>query len=323
MKAVVISPEGGIETLTIQDRPITRVQADEVRIEVYAAGVNRPDLFQVKGNYPAPSWVAADIPGLEVAGVVAEVGENVLQWKVGDKVCALVAGAGYAAYVTVNEGHCLAIPTGYSFEEAACIPENIFTVYSNVFQRANLQPQEAILIYGGAGGIGSTAIQLAKIIGCKVYTTAGNNEKIAFCKSLGADVVLNYRTDDLLASLKGEPIDVILDSIGGNYFPINMKLLAEEGRLVYINATAGGKVELNIFQLMQKRIHLSGSTLRARDNAFKTALRDALVAFDKAYDLFAKYKPAVYASYPLENVQEALFQLQNGDVMGKIVLTLK
>ncbi len=323
MKAVIITQYGAAEYLQIQHREKPEIKADEVLIEVYAAGINRPDLFQRKGNYPAPAGVPADIPGLEVAGIISAIGPQVTEWKVGDAVCALVAGAGYANYVQVHQSHCIAIPEGYSMEEAACIPETVFTVYSNVFMRAGLQSGQSLLVYGGSGGIGSTAIQMAKIAGARVLTLAGSADKVAFCKQLGADRVINYKQEDIETAFEAEKIQVILDSIGGNYFPINMKLLQEDGHLVYINATSGAQVALNIFQLMQKRIHLSGSTLRGRDITFKAEVRNQLLAFNQQYNFFKQFKPAIFNVFDWTEVVSAHKLLEEGDFMGKLVLQIK
>src|SRR5690606_18648575 len=245
MKAIVITKPGGPEVLQMTDRPVPKVAPDQVLIAVRAAGINRPDILQRKGHYPAPQGVSADIPGLEVAGEVVEMGTKVDGFQIGDRVMALVAGAGYAEYVAADAGSCIRLPASISYEEAACLPENLFTVWHNVFQRGGLSRGQRFLVHGGAGGIGYTAIQLAK--------------------DIGADQVVWYSVVDFAEQWKDEEIDLVLDSIGSDYFDKNMQVLRPDGHLVYINATQGAKVELNLLKLMQKRIHLTGSTLRARE----------------------------------------------------------
>src|SRR5690606_27443318 len=272
MKAVVITKSGDPDVLQIQERPIPAIAKDEVLIQIKAAGINRPDIFQRKGNYPAPAGVVEDIPGLEAAGIITQVGAAVMEWKIGDKVCCLVAGGGYAEYVAVHQEMCLPIPERISFEEAAVLPETVYTVWDNVFRRGALQEGETLLVHGGAGGIGSTAIQLAKAFGARVLTTVSTAEKERYCRQLGADKVVNYRDSDFQEVLRTENVHVILDSIGGDYFQTNLDLLAADGRLIYINAQKGHQVELHILELMHKRIILTGSTLRARDLSFKIPL---------------------------------------------------
>lgn len=322
MKAVVITRFGGPEVLAVEERPIPEPGAGQVLLQVHAAGINRPDVFQRKGNYPVPAGATADIPGLEVAGIVHAVGAGVSRWRVGDRVCALLAGGGYAAYAVAEAGHCLPIPQGISFAEAACVPETVFTVWHNVFQRGQLQKGDGLLVHGGSGGIGTTAIQLAHLRGAHVYTTAGTDEKCAACLGLGATRSINYRTADFGAELAGERINVVLDSIGGDYFDKNVDLLAPEGRLVYINATQGRKVSLNLVTLMQKRIVLTGSTLRARDDDFKTALCQAIES--EVWPLWAsgQFRPVVYRTLDYTQATEAHRLLESGEVFGKLVMTL-
>lgn len=319
MKAVVITESGGPEVLKIEERPIPSVADHEVLIRVYAAGVNRPDVFQRKGNYAPPEGVVADIPGLEAAGVIEQVGAGVTNWRVGDSVCCLVAGGGYAEFLVAHENLCLAIPEGFSYAEAASLPETVFTVWDNVFRRGSIQEGEGILVHGGAGGIGSTAIQLAKAFGTRVFTTVSTDEKRVFCKSLGADVVINYKEEDFAERLANEKVDLVLDSIGGAYFAKHIDLLAHDGRLIQINAMQGAKVELNLMKMMSKRILLTGSTLRARDLNFKTKLAQEVL--DKVWPIMGKaFKPLIHAEVSFVDAPLAHQMMELGDLQGKVVL---
>lgn len=321
MKAVVITEFGGPEVLAVQSREVPEPALGQLLLEVHAAGINRPDVFQRKGKYPAPAGVAPDIPGLEVAGIVRAVGDGNSRFRVGDRVCALLSGGGYAEYAIAEDNHCLPIPDGVSFAEAACIPETVFTVWHNLFQRGQLTAGEGVLIHGGSGGIGTTAIQLARLLGARVFTTAGMDEKCEACERLGAARGINYRTFDFATELAAERIDVVLDSIGGDYFEKNIGLLAPEGRLVYINAVQGRTVSLNLLTLMQKRIVLTGSTLRARDRGFKTALRNAVEA--SVWPLWAsrEFRPVVHRAFDYTEAAESHRLLESGEVFGKLVLT--
>ena len=320
MKAIVITAYGAPEVLKIQERPLPEISADEVLIKVKAAGVNRPDVFQRQGKYPAPEGVPADIPGLEVAGVVEKAGKNVITFKPGDKVFALLAGGGYAEYVKVPEGQILPIPDGFSFEEAAGLAETLYTVYHNVFQRAKLQKGERFLVHGGSSGIGITAIQLAKASGAEVFVTVGSDNKGKKCLELGADQFVNYKKDDFAVVLKDKKIDIILDMIGGDYFEKNINILNEEGRLVYINAMNGNLVTLNIMQLMQKRISIMGSTLRSRDKAFKAALTKEIR--EKMLPLLEKghFTSVIHQVFPLDKASEAHHLMESNQHIGKIIL---
>ncbi|HLT86655.1 MAG TPA: NAD(P)H-quinone oxidoreductase [Sphingobacterium sp.] len=321
MKAVVITKSGDPDVLQIQERPIPAIAKDEVLIQIKAAGINRPDIFQRKGNYPAPAGVVEDIPGLEAAGIITQVGAAVMEWKIGDKVCCLVAGGGYAEYVAVHQDMCLPIPEEISFEEAAILPETVYTVWDNVFRRGALQKGESILIHGGAGGIGSTAIQLAKAFGARVLTTVSSDEKEAYCRQLGADYVVNYRKSDFREVLREEKINVVLDSIGADYFQKNIDLLGADGRLIYINAMKGHKVELNILKLMQKRILITGSTLRARDLSFKIPLTRDI--HQQVWPLLGKsFQPQLFKVFPMENAARAHELMENGVFLGKLALTI-
>lgn len=320
MKAVVLNGYGGSEVLQLTEREVPRIKHDEVLIKVYAAGINRPDIFQRKGNYPAPAGTVADILGLEVAGQIVEVGDTVKDWKVGDEVCALVPGGGYAEYVNAHTGSCLPIPKGMETMDAAALPETLFTVWHNVFQLGGLQKGETVLVYGGSGGIGSMTIQLGHLYGSRVVATASSPEKIEFCRKLNASQVVNYKEEDVLDVLGKRSVDVILDSIGGDSLDRNLDLLKEEGRLVYINAMEGGKPTLNIFKVMSKRLHLTGSTMRARDNGFKSALAETI--YKEAYPLLENksYINLVNHRFPVEKVREAHDLMNSRDFFGKIIL---
>jgi len=320
MKAVVISQPGGPNVLKYQPYPTPVLAADEVLIDVKAAGVNRPDIFQRKGNYPPPPGVPEDIPGLEVAGIITKCGPGADQWKVGDHVCALVAGGGYAQYVNVRQGQCLPVPPGWNFMEAASLPETVFTVWSNVFQRGQLKMGEDFLVHGGSSGIGITAIQLAKAIGAKVYTTVGSEEKGQVCLKLGADSFINYKEQDFEQALQSTGFDVILDMVGGSYFQKNLNLLHNDGRLVYINAMAGSEVSLDIKLMMRKRLTITGSTLRARSYEFKKALAKDIL--DNVWPIIAsgKFRPVIYKTFPLEEAAAAHQLMESSHHIGKIVL---
>lgn len=321
MKAVVITQPGGPEVLAVEELKQPEIGDLDVLIAVKAAGVNRPDVFQRRGNYPAPQGVDPRIPGLEVAGVIVEKGRLVDSWNIGDAVCALVAGGGYASYVSVYQGHCLPIPPNLSFEEAAALPETVFTVWDNVFRRGKLRAGEHLLVHGGAGGIGSTAIQLGTLFGAVVYTTVSSPKKALFCQSLGAVKAINYKDQDFEKELASEGIDVILDSIGGVYFEKNCNLLHADGRLVYINAMQGAKVELNLLKLMQKRILLTGSTLRARDQQFKETLRNEIRTEVWPKIVSGDFKPVLFRSLPFQKASEAHQLMENSALLGKVVLT--
>ncbi|SEO23029.1 NADPH2:quinone reductase [Mucilaginibacter gossypiicola] len=325
MKAIVITQPGGPEVLQLADRPKPQYGADEVLIKVMAAGINRPDVFQRKGNYPPPTSAPADIPGLEVAGIIVEVGDAVIQWKPGDKVCALVAGGGYAEYCKAPEGQCLPVPANLSFTEAASLPETFFTVWSNVFDRGNLQPGQSLLVHGGSSGIGVTAIQMAKALGSTVYVTAGSDEKCGFCEQLGADKAINYKTTDFKDTIKllthSIGVNVILDMIGGDYMPGNIDSLAIEGRLVMINAMNGREVKLDLAKVMAKRLIITGSMLRSREVAFKAAIAQNLE--QKIWPLLSsgKIKPIVYKTFDAREAAEAHKLMESSTHTGKIVLT--
>lgn len=320
MKAIIISNPGPASVLQIAERPKPRPKTNEVLIQVIAAGVNRPDVAQRQGHYPAPAGVCPDIPGLEVAGIVAACGPDVSRWKVGDRVCALSAGAGYAEFVAVDGGQCLPVPNGLTFVEAAGLPETVFTVWHNVFQRGKLQIGENLLIHGGSSGIGITAIQLAKAFGAMVIVTVGSEEKGASCLKLGADRYINYKTQNFDAELAPNSVDVVLDMIGAEYFQKNIDLLKPDGRLVYINAMKGSQVDLDLWKVMQKRINITGSTLRARDSGFKIALAQEIEKFVWPIIEAGTFKPMVYKTFPLAEAAAAHALMESSMHIGKIIL---
>lgn len=320
MRAIIISSPGAPEVLRLEERPIPVIKENEVLIKTAAAGVNRPDVFQRQGNYPAPEGAVQDIPGLEVSGIIEKTGSAVTGWKPGDEVCALVTGGGYAEYVAADAGSCLPIPRGISLTDAAALPEVLFTVWHNVFQRGNLKKGEHVLIYGGSGGIGSMAIQLVRLFGAIPYTLASSADKIDHCRSLGAERVINYKDEDLLSILGSESMDVILDSIGGDYFVINLDLMRPDGRLVYINAMEGRKAEIDIMKVIRKRLHITGSTLRARSPEFKKSLAQDIL--ENAFPLLQndRFKNMVSHRFLLEEAAEAHRLMESRNFLGKMIL---
>lgn len=323
MLAIEISRPGGPEVLKPVRRPLPSLPADGVLIAVEAAGVNRPDALQRQGVYPPPPG-ASDIPGLEVAGSIVAVGAEVRGLAVGDKVTALVAGGGYAQYCAAPAGSCLPWPDGYDAVRAAALPETFFTVWSNVFDRGRLQAGESFLVHGGTSGIGTTALQLARAFGARVFATAGNAEKCEACRQLGAEIAVNYRTEDFVAVLKaateGRGVDVILDMVGGDYIDRNYELAAVDGRIVQIAFLGGAKATANFAKLMQKRLVHTGSTLRPREAAFKADIAAALR--DKVWPLLSagSVAPVIDKVLPFEKAAEAHAHLE-ADHVGKIVLT--
>lgn len=323
MLAIEISRPGGPEVLKPTRRPLPAVPADGVLIAVEAAGVNRPDALQRQGAYPPPPG-DSDIPGLEVAGTIAAVGADLRGLSVGDRVTALVAGGGYAEYCAAPAGSCLPWPEGYDAVRAAALPETFFTVWSNVFDRGRLQAGESFLVHGGTSGIGTTAIQLARAFGARVFATAGSAEKCEACRRLGAEIAVNYRDEDFVALLKaatdGRGVDVILDMVGGDYIDRNYDLAAVDGRIVQIAFLGGAKATVNFARLMQKRLVHTGSTLRPREAAFKASIAAALR--DKVWPLLAAggVAPVIDRVFPLEQAAEAHAHLE-ADHIGKIVLT--
>ena len=325
MIAIEISRPGDPEVLVPVDRPRPEPAAGEVLIKVAAAGVNRPDVFQRRGRYPPPPGASA-IPGLEVAGIVEQLGAGVREFAVGDAVCALVAGGGYAEYCAAPAPQCLPVPRGFEFVAAAAIPETFFTVWTNVFERGRLQANETLLVHGGSSGIGTTAIQLARARGSRVFVTAGSAEKCAACERLGAARAINYRDEDFVAIVRevtgGRGVDVVLDMVGGDYFARNLDALAVEGRLVEIATLQGVKAELNIQTIMQRRLTITGSTLRARPIADKAAIARAVHTHVWPLLESGAVKPIVHATFPLRDAAAAHRLMESSAHIGKIVLTL-
>jgi len=321
--AIEIQSPGGPEVLVPVERPMPVPAAGEVLIKVAAAGVNRPDVFQRLGRYPPPPG-ASDIPGLEVAGTIEQLGPGVDNWRVGDAVCALVAGGGYAEYCTAPAPQCLPVPRGLDLVAAAAIPETYFTVWTNVFERGRLEGGETLLVHGGASGIGTTAIQLARARGARVFATAGSAEKCAACERLGAERAINYREEDFVAVVRGltggRGVDVVLDMVGGEYFARNVEVLATEGRLVEIATLHGAKAELNIQTIMQRRLTITGSTLRARPVAEKGTIAAAVRQHVWPLIEAGAVKPVVYATFPLRNAADAHRVMEADTHIGKLVL---
>lgn len=320
MTAVEITTPGGPEVLQTTTRPVPEPRLGEVVICVAYAGVNRPDALQRAGSYDPPPG-ASDLPGLEAAGEVTAVGPGVDNVQVGDQVCALLPGGGYAEYVATPAAHCLPIPEGMALREAACLPETFFTVWTNVFMRGGLKAGERFLVHGGSSGIGTTAIQLASAFGARVFTTAGSDEKCQVCRDLGAEVAINYRDEDFVSVLKSEGgADLILDMVGGDYLPRNVKVLANDGRLVNIAFLSGPKVELNFAQVMVKRLTLTGSTLRPQSDLAKAEIAEALRAHVWPMLETGKIAPVMDSEYPLADAAGAHARMEAGGHIGKIVL---
>ncbi|WP_306118808.1 MULTISPECIES: NAD(P)H-quinone oxidoreductase [unclassified Roseitalea] len=323
MNAITIREPGGPDVLEPARRPVPDPGPGEVLVEVRAAGVNRPDVLQRQGAYPPPEG-ASDLPGLEIAGTVAALGEGATRWAVGDRVCALVPGGGYAGFCTAHEDNCLPVPEGYSFIEAAAIPETFFTVWHNVFQRGGLEASQTLLVHGGASGIGTTAIQLARAFGARVIVTAGTDDKCQACLDLGAAPAINYRTDDFVAIVKqttgGHGVDVILDMVGGDYVDRNYDAAATDGRIVQIAFLHGRKAEVDFSKLMLKRLTHTGSTLRARPVSFKAQLAAEL--HEKVWPLLTArtVAPVIDRVFPLAQASAAHARMEDGAHIGKIVL---
>lgn len=323
MKALVMTGKNSLDqALRLEDRGAPVLKEGEVLIRVKAVGLNRADLLQCQGRYPAPAGVPADIPGLEVAGEVISTHARVEKFKVGDRVCALLAGGGFAEEVAVNEKCCLNIPERLSFSEAASLPEALFTVWLNVFKLGALKSGEKLLVHGGSSGIGAHAIVLARALGAQVSVTVGSQRKAKFCQDLGAREAIIYKSSDFEEELKSVGFDVILDMVGGEYLEKNLRLLNFEGRLVYINAMRGRFGKVDILRLMQQRITLTGSTLRARSLEFKGALAREIE--EQVWPLYQQglLKPCIYQEFPFEQVGEALALMHSSEHMGKIVLRL-
>jgi NADPH2:quinone reductase len=323
MIAIEIARPGGPDVLVPVERPKPSPGAGEVLIQVAAAGVNRPDAMQRAGHYPPPPG-ASDIPGLEVAGTIVDVGSDVHEWRAGDSVCALVAGGGYAEYCVAPALQCLPVPRGCDLEHAAAIPEAFFTVWTNLFDRGRLKAGESVLIHGGTSGIGTTAIQLARAFGARVFATAGSAEKCAACERLGAERAINYRDTDFVAAVRettgGRGVDVVLDIVGGDYVPRNIEVLAVEGRLVQIALQAGSTAQLNMVPLLVKRLTITASTLRARSVQEKGVVAAAVRANVWPLLESGAVKTIIHATFPLRAAADAHRLLESSLHIGKIVL---
>ena len=325
MTAVAISKPGGPEVLIPEQRPVPTPGPHQILIKVAAAGVNRPDVAQRSGSYPPPPG-ASDLPGLEVSGEVVALGEGSTKYKIGDKVMSLVAGGGYAEYCLTHETHAMPVPNGFSMIEAAATPETLMTVWHNVFERGGLKPGETLLIHGGSSGIGTTAIQMAKAHGAKVIVTVGSQDKCDACLKLGADVAINYKTEDFVAKTKAVTNDVganvILDMVGGDYIDRNYDAAAIEGRIVQIAFLGGVKASPNFTKLMIKRLHHTGSTLRPRTNEDKAAMVTAINAKVLPWIAEGRLKPLMDSTFPLRDASKAHARMESSEHIGKIVLTV-
>ena len=324
---LAIDPEapGGPDVLQPVRRPVPRPGAGEVLIRVAAAGVNRPDVLQRQGNYPPPPG-APSILGLELAGTVVAVGADAPEDLVGQPVCALVAGGGYAEYAAAPAGSCLPVPAELTMAEAAAIPETLFTVWTNLFERAFAVEGDIVLVHGGTSGIGTMAIALANIFGLEIIVTAGSDEKVAAARSLGADHAINYKTEDFVERVReitgGAGVAIVLDMVGGDYLPRNLKCLAEDGRHVSIAVQRGAKAEIPIFDLMRRRLTLTGSTLRGRDAGFKSLVADELARTVWPHVEAGRLKPVMDRTFPLARAADAHRRMEAGEHVGKIVLTM-
>ena len=325
MIAIEIREPGSPDVLVPVDRPTPAVAAGEVLVKVAAAGVNRPDVMQRQGKYPPPPG-ASDIPGLEVAGEITAVADDVKAWSVGDRVCALVSGGGYAEFCSAPAPQCLPIPAGLDLVQGAAIPETFFTVWTNVFERGRLAAGESILIHGGSSGIGTTAIQLARAFGARVLATAGSDEKCSACRTLGADVAINYRTTDFVTAVRettaGRGVDVVLDMVGGEYLQRDIDCLARDGRLVQIGFLGGAKSEINMGPVLQRRLWITGSTLRARSIPEKAAIARAVQEHVWPLLEAGTVRVPIHATFPLQQAAEAHRMMESSSHIGKLVLTV-
>ncbi len=325
MTAIEIKEFGGPENLVPTKRPVPMPAYDEVLIKVEAAGVNRPDVLQRMGGY-APPPGASDLPGLEIAGTVAAAGEGVSKYNVGDKICALVAGGGYAEYCVAPEAQCLDIPDGLDMIKAAAVPETYFTVWTNVFDRGRLQGGESFLVHGGASGIGTTAIQLAKTFGARVFATAGSDDKCREIEALGAERGINYKTEDYGEVVKeltdGQGVNLILDMVGGDYIQRNISALAVEGRLVYIAFLGGPKADVNFAPVMLKRLTITGSTLRPQSVEAKAQIGKSLEEKVWPFLSAGSIGPVIDSTFPLEKAADAHRRIDDSSHIGKIILTV-
>ncbi|PSL17810.1 NAD(P)H-quinone oxidoreductase [Shimia abyssi] len=322
MKAVEITQPGGPNVLALTERPVPQPGPGEVLIKIAYAGVNRPDALQRAGKYAPPSN-ASDLPGLEGAGTIAAVGAGVSDWAEGDQVCALLPGGGYAEYALTPAAHCLPVPDGMGLKEAACLPETFFTVWSNVFQRGALNAGELFLLHGGSSGIGTTAIQLAKIYGARVFATAGSDEKCQACLDLGAERAINYRAEDFVDVVRAEGgANLILDMVGGDYIPRNIKSLADDGRLVQIAFLQGPKVELNFAQMMTRRLTITGSTLRPQSDLAKSRIANSLREHVWPLLNAGRIGPVMDSEFPFSDAAGAHARMETSAHVGKIVLNV-
>lgn len=325
MRYIDMPKHGGPEVLQIREGNLPVLECGEVLIKVHSAGVNRPDVMQRQGLYPPPSG-ASVILGLEVSGEVVATGNGVSTWTVSDQLCALTNGGGYAEYVAVPADQCLPIPAGLPVEEAAALPETFFTVWANVFDRAMLKPGESFLVHGGSSGIGTTAIQMAKCLGSRVFATAGGTEKCAVCKSLGADVAVNYHEQDYVQVIKeatqGLGVDVILDIVGGDYVTRNLELAAKDGRIVCLSFIKGSHVDIDMMPILLKRLIVTGSTLRPRSSEFKARIAENLRTQIWPLIEAGAIKPVIAARFNLADAANAHELIESGKHIGKIILNV-
>ncbi len=325
---IAIDPDdaGGPDVLVPTTRAVPQPGRGEVLIRVAAAGVNRPDVMQRQGLYPPPPG-APSIPGLEIAGEIVAVGEDVGAEMLGQPVCALISGGGYAEYALADAEHCLTVPAGLSMVQAAALPETLFTVWTNVFERAYARDGETLLVHGGTSGIGTMAIMLGKLFGLRVIVTAGSDEKCAAAEKLGAAKAINYRAQDFVEEVKafteGRGVDIVLDMVGGDYLPRNLQCLAEEGRHVSIAVQRGPKAEVPIWEIMRRRLILTGSTLRGRDRAFKAMVADEIARIVWPHVEEGRLRPLIDKTFPLAEAAKAHERMEGGDHLGKIVLVVR
>ena len=320
MKVIEIVEPGGPSVLKSSVRSIPKPKRNEVLIKISYAGINRPDVLQRSGSYLPPPG-ASDLPGLEASGIIYAIGKNVTNWEVGDEVCALLPGGGYAEYAVTQASHCLPVPTGMNLKQAAALPETLFTVWSNVFQRGGLKPNEKFLVHGGSSGIGTMAIQLANLFGSEVYATAGNEAKCSACEELGAIRAINYNKEDFLEVIKSiGGVHLILDMVGGAYIEKNIKALVDDGRLVQIAFLKGAKVELNFAQIMTRRLTVTGSTLRPQSDLSKSQIASELL--EKIWPLLStgRINPVINSVFDLNDVSSAHLLMESSKHIGKIVL---
>ena len=323
MKVIEIVEPGGPSVLKSSIRNIPKPKRNEVLIKISYAGVNRPDVLQRSGSYLPPPG-ASDLPGLEASGIIFAIGKNVTNWEVGDEVCALLPGGGYAEYAVTQASHCLPVPTGMSLKQAAALPETLFTVWSNVFQRGGLKPNEKFLVHGGSSGIGTMAIQLANLFGSEVYATAGSDAKCSACEELGAIRAINYNKEDFLEVIKSiGGVHLILDMVGGAYIEKNIKALVDDGRLVQIAFLKGAKVELNFAQIMTRRLTVTGSTLRPQSDLSKSQIASELL--EKIWPLLStgRINPVINSVFDLNDVSSAHLLMESSKHIGKIVLKVE